>query len=216
MIPRGDTAEDLRAVLAGVAEVAADGSSCPPAERLVDSARGELDRAGDEQVVLHLAQCTACAAGWRVARALGRAPVPAELPRRAPRTWTRWAAAAVVVAALGGGLFYLMPLRHPEPIWREQRETAIDSLVQESEPLPRDGAELRWVAAGRDAIYDVVVTDERMRTLARAAGLGEPRYRIPATALEGLEPGATIYWQVTAHTPDGRTIESATFTGRVR
>jgi hypothetical protein len=215
-----DDARDLRDALAGAAEVAGDGSSCPDAERLVSSARGELPHGENEEVVLHLAECTCCASAWRVAREVvgdqataGRAG-PA---RPALAGWGRWAAAAaVLIAAAGAGFLYLGPGRDSAPVYREQHEDIVESRLAEAEPLPRDAFVLRWSAMPEGSLYDVVVTDERMRTLDETTGLTRNEYLVPPPALERQASGDRVFWQVTARLPDGRKIESTTFFARVR
>jgi hypothetical protein len=212
-----DTGDDLRAALAKVADVAGDGTACPASDHLVSSARGELASAVDEEVVLHIAACTACAAAWRIAREVKGADARDAAHRDlASPHWTRWAAAAVFLVAIGGGIFYFAPERDIAPVYREQGEETIDSLVSETEPLAREEFLLRWIAVDKGALYDVVVTDERMRTLARAIGLTESRYRVPADELDGVESGARLYWQVVAYLPDGSRIESPTFIARLQ
>jgi len=216
MSGRRDSGEELRAALAKVADVAGDGKSCPAPEHLVSSARGEPARGADEEIVLHIAACTACAAAWRVAREVkGAGEIDAHRDV-APPAWKRWAAAAALIAAIGGGIFYFSPGRQPAPVYREQDEEAIGSLLSESEPISRDDFVLLFSAAEQGALYDVVVTDERVRTVARVAGLTEGRCRIPAEALDGIESGARLYWQVVAQLPDGRRIESPTFIAVLR
>ena len=79
----------LRESIAGTAELLGDGADCPDAERLVLSGRGELTPIDDEGVLLHIAECTACATAWRIAREIGpsRAPAvhPAARRTRSPR-----------------------------------------------------------------------------------------------------------------------------------
>jgi len=215
-----DSGDDLRVALSRVAEIAGDGTGCPEQDRLVSSARGELPRREDGEVILHIAECTACAAAWRVAREiLVERTVPAHaLPsREAPSVgWMRWAAAAaVLVAAIGVGILYLGPERETAPVYREQGEDVLASLLDEAEPLPRSAFLLRWVAAPDGSLYDVVVTDERLRTLARSTGLTTSEYGVPEDALDAARSGDRLFWQVTAYLPDGREIESPTFIARV-
>jgi hypothetical protein len=215
--------DDLRAALSRVSEITGDGTACPNRDRLVASARGELPRSEDGEVILHIAKCSACGTGWRVAHDVAgerendawvvRQRVASALGR------TRWAtAAAVLIVAIGGGI--LISERFSErdvaPAYRGQEEAVLQSLLPESEPLPKNEFVLRWVAGADGSIYDVVLTDERMRTLDRATGLTSPEYRVPPESLETVDSGARLFWQVSARSPDGRRSESATFIASVR
>jgi hypothetical protein len=87
----------------------------------------------------------------------------------------------------------------------------LQSLIPEDEPLPRERFVLRWVPAAEGAVYDVLVTTERMDTLARGTGLDEAEFKVAEDVFESVESGSPIFWQVSAHLPDGRRIESPTF-----
>jgi hypothetical protein len=136
-------------------------------------------------------------------------------PRRA---WPGWAAAAALLAALvGAGIVFLFsPEPARMPVYREQPGEAIESVVPESRPLPRDAFVLRWADVSPGALYDITVTDARLRTLARGLGLREPHYRVPEEALAATAAGDRILWQVSARLPDGRRVESPTFVATVR
>ncbi len=208
-----DRGEDLRAALARLAEVAGDGTVCPAPDLVVSSARQELSRADDREIVFHLARCSACGAAWRVAREVARES------RQAPVSTgrLRWVAvAAMLIGAVGAAVLYVTPHGDRSPVYREQQADTLESRLSEAEPLSRTEFLLRWVAAPEGSSYDVVVTDERMRTLARAFGLTVAEYRVPVEALEGVESGQRLFWRVSARLPDGRRIESATFIARVR
>jgi hypothetical protein len=206
--------ERMRDALAEVAEVAGD---CPSPERLVLSGRGELPPEEEQEVVLHIAGCTACAAAWRIAREVAGERSADVRPfvrtkRLAARPWIGLAAAAaLVVVVIGGGILVFSPQESTAPVYREQEDGILRSLVPEDRPLPREECVLRWAPAADGAIYDVLVTNERMQTLARGNGLDATEFQVPQEALADVERGARIYWQVSAHLPDGRRIESATF-----
>jgi hypothetical protein len=214
MSATGFTEERLRQELAASAETGGR-NECPSPELLVRSARGELSRRRDSAVILHIGACTACAAGWRVAREVagqhaGKMPA-------SPFTWARWAAAAALLAvAVGGGVLLFSPDRTGPAIYREQLDETIRSALPEDVPLPRDGFLLRWTSGPEGSIYDVLVTDERMNTLARGLGLDEAEYFVPETALADLRPNDRVLWQVSARLPDGRRIESPTFIAVLR
>jgi hypothetical protein len=209
--------EMIRSALGEAVEIVGSGNDCPPPERLVRSGRGELEPREEQEVVLHLAGCTACAAAWRIAREVAgkRAATIRPFARRKPRVSRPWiglaAAAALLVVVIGGGILVFSPERTTAPVYREQQEEILRSLVPEDRPLPREECVLRWAPAADGATYDVLVTDERMRTLARGNGIDLPEFRVPEEALKELRPGTRLYWQVSAHLPDGRRLESPTF-----
>lgn len=209
--------EKIRAALGEAAEVAGDGGACPPAERLVLSGRGELPPGDNHEVVLHIAGCTACATAWRIAREVAgeRATKVRPLVRKKKLPARPWvglaAAAALLVVVIGSGILIFHPEQTTAPAYREQEEEILRSLVPEDRPLSRGSFVLRWAPVAEGTIYDVLVTNERMDTLARGTGLEEAEFRVPQDALESVEPGAQIFWQVSAHLPDGRRLESPTF-----
>jgi hypothetical protein len=214
--------ERIREVLVDTAEVAGDGSACPASEKLVLSGRGELAPDADSEVVLHIAGCTACAAAWRVSREVAGESASKVRPfvkkkKALAQPWIRLAAAAaLLVVVVGGGVLIFSPWQTTAPIYREQEEEMLQSLVPEDEPLSRDRFVLRWVPAAQGSVYDVLVTTERMDTLARGTGLDDAEFQVAQDALKGIESGAPIFWQVSAHLPDGRRIESPTFIVSVR
>jgi len=209
--------ETIRAALGEAAEIAGSGSDCPPPERLVLSGRGELPPEEEHEVVLHIAGCTACAAAWRIAREVAGEQAAKVRPfaRKAKLPARPWvglaAAAALLVLIVGGGVLIFHPEETTAPVYREQEEEILRSLVPEDRPMPREECVLRWAPVAAGTIYDVLVTDDRMETLARGTGLGDSEFRVPREALEGLDPSARLFWQVSAHLPDGRRIESPTF-----
>ena len=62
----------MRGVVCAEVDLAGEGEGCPAVELVVKSGRGELGAVEEAAVVEHLAGCTACAAGWRVARSIVR------------------------------------------------------------------------------------------------------------------------------------------------
>lgn len=211
--------ERLREVLASVAETAGDGADCPDPNRLWLSGRDELDPDENEQVVMHLAHCTNCGTAWRIARDLAPQPAAASTgrtPRIVRSGWTRLAAAAVLVIAVGGAYYILSPrVGDREPAYRTQESASLQSTLDETVPLPRNDFVLRWTAGPEGTIYDVVVSTETVEILACGAELDEPQYRVPAAALDTVASGSRIFWQVNARLPDGRQMESDTFVVRV-
>jgi hypothetical protein len=209
----------MRELLARVADVTGDGDECPPTEQLVRSGRGELDPQENEEIVLHVSTCTACAAGWRIAREISSAEIdaPSAASRTVShaRTWSYLAAAAVLVMGVGLGYLLLSPDREEAPVYREQEDRLVRSTVEPESPLPRDAFLLHWTPGPEGTYYDILVSDVGLKTLAREEGLDRTEFRVPRDALAGLEPGGRVLWHVTAHLPDGREIESETFFARV-
>ena len=126
--------ERLRKELAGVAEVAGDGKDCPSPDTLWLSGRDELDAADNEEVVLHIAECTACASAWKLAREL--APAAEVTPFRVE---TR---VAIVVAA---------HFEQREPVLVSS-EATVDRVVQVDQPTLDDEHDEGWL--GRILCYD--------------------------------------------------------------
>ncbi len=211
----------LRAALAGVAEVAGTGASCPPAARLWESVRGRCDRRRLEAVILHIGECAACAAAWRLARDLRRdetgATVLAKPARWFRRTWVQAAAfaAALIVAV---GLAVQLRTAHREPVseFRGQEGDWIQPLVPSGRPLPRGRCLLRWTPGPTHTIYDVRVTTEDLRAVARSLGRDRAEFLVPPESLNGMPSGARIVWQVTAHLPDGGKADSRSFIAEIR
>ena len=94
----------MRRAFAGDAASRAD---CPPADRLWDAVKGQLNPAEAAAVVDHVSSCGACAEAWRIARELeveeagGRTGIPFPGKRRASAVWPLLAAAAILVLAIG-------------------------------------------------------------------------------------------------------------------
>jgi hypothetical protein len=212
--------ERLRQEFADLRHGRCDEEDCPPLETLWKSARAELDAEENEAVILHLGECPGCAAAWRFAGELS--PAPAPVPLRAPArrlwagTWMRAAAvAAVVVIGAGVGWLWLAPEEVGPPIFREQEPDLLAPVFGEDAVLPRAGFLLQWSPGPEGTTYQVRVTAEDLTPLARGRGLARPEFLVPEPALEGLAPGAAVYWQVTASLPDGRTVESESIRSRV-
>jgi hypothetical protein len=212
-----DVARDdgLAGKFARLAEIAGDGSGCPSPETLWRSARAELEPDENDAVVLHLGECTACAAAWRVARELSHESLAerARFLERRPvrRTWVPLAAAAALVVAVVGLSLVLRDGPGSPPSYRTQEGEWLQPITAEGATVPRDDFVLRWTAGPEGTTYDVGVTTEDLRLLARETRLEAAELRVAAEQFSGLVPGTPIFWQVTAHLPDGRTVDSASF-----
>lgn len=217
----------LRKNFAARAEVTGGGEQCPAPDRLWASAGEELRPPENEAIILHLGECTACAAAWRLARELRRAEVgqsvvaPIRDQRLSPalrlRRWVPLAAAALLLVALGTLLQQRLPSRRAaEPVYRTQESRWLESELDGAALLARSACLLRWAAGPEGTTYDLQVMTENLEPLARAARLDRPEYQVEEEALQELVAGSRILWRVTAHLPDGRRVLSRTFVSVIR
>lgn len=210
----------LRAAFTSVAEVAGTGASCPSADALWESAAGPGDRRREE-VILHIGECPACAAAWRLARDLrredGEATVLAGRDRWFRRTWVQAAAIAAALMVAAGLAVQLRTARQePQSEFRGEEGDWIQSLVPAGRPLPRERCFLSWTPGPAHTIYDVRVTTEDLRPVARSLGRDRAEFLVPPETLKGMPSGARIVWQVTAHLPDGLKVDSRSFVVELR
>ncbi len=215
---RGDPTRLRQALLAEDPQPASGG--CPDTDDLWASAAGELDPAADEGIILHLARCSECSSIWRLAREM----LPADHPSKSSvtpigdrnrlRRWQRVLLPAAAAAALiGVGLTTGVLLRNDPsspPVYREQQGADGIAASPETSSLPRTACRLRWSAGPEGARYDLTVTDDRLEILDTVKRLTRPEYTLAPEAI----PASTqeLFWRVTAHLPDGRTMASPTFT----
>lgn len=192
---------------------------CPSRDELWQSAAGELDPPQDEPIILHLARCSECSSVWRLAREL----LPADRPSKSsvtsigdlsrPRQWQRVLLPAAAAALIGVGLTAGVLLRNDPPsppVYREQRGADAIEASPESSALPRTACRLHWRAGPEGTRYDLTVSDGDLEILATVTRLTRPEYTLAADVI----PMSTteLFWRVTAHLPDGRTMASPTFT----
>jgi hypothetical protein len=213
--------ERLRGALASIAAEAGGGERCPSADRLWDSAGRRLSRGPNEEVILHLGECGACASAWRLARDLGAAEAagsaaarPAVWPRRAWIPLATAAALGLLVVGLATRQRLLFGERPAE--YREPTAACAASLLPQAEPLRRGSCLLRWSACPEGTTYDVRVSTEDLELVVRARELDRPEFVVPGEALSAVPDGGRIIWQVTAHLPDGGVSESASYRNEVR
>jgi hypothetical protein len=211
----------LREAFASVAETAGTGAACPSVDALWESVAGRCDRRLREAVILHLGECTACAAAWRLARDLHRDENGAKV-LEGPARWFRqtWvqvaAAAAVLLIAVSVAVQFRTGNREYAAEFRGQEGDWIQSLVPEGVALPRERCLLRWTPGPVHTVYDVRMTTEDLAPVARCKGLDLAEFLVPPEALTRMSSGARIVWQVTAHVPDGSVVESRSFTTGIR
>jgi hypothetical protein len=144
----------------------------------------------------------------------GRAIVPAR--RRKPSRWVPIAAAAALVVVAGVVSVQVLRERTPAtPVYRSPGADWLRSELPADGALARDHCLLRWTPGPEGTTYQVRVMSEDHDPLARGRRLDRAEYLVPAAALGELPSEARIFWQVTARLPDGRTVDSETFDGRV-
>lgn len=192
---------------------------CPATEEIWLGARGELVGERRRAFLDHLVECAACARSCNIAAEL-IAQEAAEVSAEARGSGFGWVrvlvpAAAVLVAAL----LWIAPFdrtgRDAPEEFREPETLAIDSGLDEATPLPRERCVLRWSPGPEGTLYSVRVSSEELRVLARADELSEPRYEVPAEALDALADGDTFLWRVEALLPDATRVSSPVFRASV-
>ena len=214
------TVEKLRRAFAARDETRRARGECPHPQRIWDAAHSQLTTAEVVGVVDHFIACPSCAADWRAAKdweADVEIPAEPEALTDARRPVARWAGLAAAAAILLVGVVAVYQFVAPVPsgpVYRSAGET-IRSLVPEDEVLSRDAAVLRWTPVAEDAVYSVEVGKIDLTTLVSARELGETEFTVPPRALESVEAGESIVWQVEAQMPDGRRIASEAFLNRI-
>lgn len=193
---------------------------CPSKEELWGSAAGELDPVENEKIILHLARCSECVSIWQLAREMllpdeaSASSVISLRDRRQTKVWRRVLLPAVAATMLiGVGLSAAWLLRRDAsspPVFRRQHEAGGILAAPSTRVLPRTACRLEWSAGPDGTRYDLIATDGRLEILGAAKGLTKPEYDLPPEEI----PTSTqeVFWRVTAHLPDGRTISSETFT----
>jgi hypothetical protein len=193
---------------------------CPNKEELWESAAGELDPTENETIILHLARCSECSLVWRLAREMiapDRIPSSSVTPMGHRRRWQSWRRVLVPVIAatmlIGVGLSTAWLLRKnapSPPVFRRQQDGGRILPSPRTHEIPRTGCRLEWSAGPQGTRYDLIATDGALEILCTVKGLTRPEYDLPP---EKIPISTTeVFWRVTAHLPDGRTISSDTFT----
>jgi hypothetical protein len=202
----------LRSALAELVEVKGSGEDCPEAALLWDSATERLSGKRNVAIVRHLGECTACGVAWELARDLGPAVSRPAVVSGSRPGWLPLAAAAVLVLGLTGVWLY-EPWRPGEPpaSYRDPAPAWLVAGLPADAVLAREACTLRWAAGPEGTTYDVVVTSEELRPLARTFGLDRPEHLVDAADLAPVAPGGKILWRVTAHLATGQDVVSATF-----
>lgn len=191
---------------------------CPPPAGLYEALAGRLAEPERLAVVDHLSVCADCAMAWRVGSTLEQTPTQTRSRWTSTSTWTLAAAASLLLTVMA-----VMLLRDPAPQappgYRDgtapQATGALQSRVP-AEALPRSAFRLRWSPGAPDATYTVRVTDMALAPLAVAQGLTEPEFLVPTSALEKVEPGGAVLWQVEMRRSDGTGAVSPTYSTAVQ
>ena len=221
MRPTDNEIERQRGAFASLASRAAGGRDCPEPRELWDAATGRMPTERIRQLVEHTVTCPGCAEDWRLARELGRETVGgvARFPARRAGRRVRWAlaAAAVLVALIAIPLWRgRAPVDAPELVRASGEQAPVHSLLADDVVLPRTDCVLRWSLGARQAdSYDLLVSTEELEILIDERGLEEPRYRVPAAALERVPAGGEIFWRVEAKLVNGDRATSPTFVNEV-
>ena len=191
-------------------------------DRIWLAVSGVLPPEQRRELVDMTARDPACAEAWRVANEMWRASQgiasdtePGVTPSRARRWTASWlAAAAVLLVGTTVGLVTLRDRRAGDE-FRTATEFVVESLVAETESLPRESFRLRWAPGPAGSRYRIRVTTDDL-TLIAMADIDEAEFRVAPTLLSRVPEGAVVLWQVEAHLPDGQRVTSPTFGTGVR
>ncbi len=122
------------------------------------------------------------------------------------------AAAILIGVGLSTGLLLRNDPSSP-PVFRQQQDEDTIAALPETRLLSRTDCRLRWTAGPSGARYDLLVTDGELEVLSTVKGLKEPEYTLPQEEIPASSD--ELFWRVTAHLPDGRTLSSGTFTTEI-
>lgn len=186
----------------------------PDPEKIWDAAAGRLAPEVTARLVDHLALCADCAEEWRLALALEREKLDdtvgsgtvVPLPLRPARSswWDpRWAAAALLVGALGFAVFLPKSPPADDPGYRGTGAMQIESLVRDNAPVTRKGFKLAWKPVPRAVSYDLSIRTSGLDSVLQVTGLTATEYEVPAEKLTKLRPASHLVWQVEAVFSDG-------------
>ncbi len=124
-----------------------------------------------------------------------------------PAPWTLLAAAAVVIALLGSGLWMFVPdfLDSREPSIVRNPETPTGErgarlLTPDHQAEVGSTVEFRWERVEQAVGYRLLIVDDVAEILFQGSS-GDSRLRVDLAA-QGLQPGVYYSWQVIALLPD--------------
>jgi hypothetical protein len=211
----GSEPADVARLRAALASLRGDADTPVDAGRIFDALYGDLTAEERRAIVDELFANPDAAEAWRLAQDL--AP-PASAPAAVPMyrgSWRWWAAAAVVLMAVGIGSQFVGPWRSVDtPVYRSTEQRTIASLLLSGQPLSRTTPVLRWTGID-GARYRVTVLTPALDVIEEAGNLATPEYTVSADALVRFPSGAELLWQVEARLPGEGRIVSPTFSVRV-
>jgi len=163
---------------------------------------GGLDEVERARLVSHVADCSVCRQEIADVRAARRRPVPR----------TAWWMAGVVAAGLAGILVVGPLLGDDEggPTFRSApagRSSVIMLVPPDTIPAGQSPV-FMWRAVASDAIYTLVVMDERADVVWRVDGTRDTTAAIPPDRLPGRD--GTLLYTLDARLPDGRIVTTGT------
>jgi hypothetical protein len=180
--------------------------------------RGELDAPSRRALVARLALEPALAEAWRVAHALEHPTIVSRVVPPPARSWAdrRWLAAAAAIAlTVAGGL--VVSRQAPQPdTFRSAGAGGVEPVAGADEALPRASFRLAWRELPEGSRAAVRVTGEDLRVLATFTDVTAASVRVPPEALDALQPGARVFWQVDVILPSGTRVTSETFVARIQ
>jgi hypothetical protein len=187
---------------------------CPASADVRDAAAGGLDLERRHCIVDHVTVCAECARAWRLAAALQpaeAAPLIVSTSRRPCPPTSVLAAAASLVLVLSAVFLITpptdtVPSRYRDGGGRPAPESRLDDTT-----LPRDEFRLRWSAGPPDATYTLRLTDATLDSIVVEHGLIATEFVVPIAALDRVESGSRLLWQVEMHLPGGVRQPSGTY-----
>jgi hypothetical protein len=197
-----------------VAGIAAHAAGCAACGAELELARGiaapvaDADEQGRLEAVLARLTAGRAAGSGAPARVLAFERSPARRGTGAPRSWTRWAAAALVLLAVALAARTMRPPLPPEVLPPGEGEVVRGGEIELEAPLGATAAipaEFAWRPVAGAERYEVELLDvagERLWSATTAAG----RVELPEAARQLLRPRASYAWRVRALDADGREI----------
>jgi hypothetical protein len=183
---------------------------CPDPADIYEAAAGRLEHEQRLRIVDHATVCAECARAWRLAADLQpvrRAALEVRFPAR--RLGMLAAAASVVVAA--GVFFILQPAQQTPPGYRDGGSLAAPESRLEQSVMPRDAFRLRWSPGPPGATYTLRLTDTTLTPVLVETGIAASEFEVPREALDSLDSGSRLYWQVEMRLAGGTRAVSPTY-----
>jgi len=214
-------AQTLREAFQGQFNQQSLSEDCLTAESICEAVAGQYASEKTMAMINHTATCPSCAENWRLARELKHnfSDAPQALPPRVkPFRLLPWslAAAAMLILGLWASLSREKPvdLGGESSVLRTGETFTIESKLAKGMHLTRDECVLQWSISsdGDVSEYRLRVTTSDPFDVVADVVVEEPRYRIPAKALQRLPAKTPLLWRVTATLPEVGQVHSPTFT----